>query len=96
MVRKSVCIKKLFLELFVKFVLIILLQHKYLYSIKSSLKYVYSRKQSQYLYLIPYVSHFLSSYPNLHLILKIPSETLLTRFDKKLAINRALSIDCNM
>ena len=37
--------------------------------VKSSLKFVYSRKQSQCLYFIPHVSHFLSSCPNLHLIL---------------------------
>ena len=44
-------------------------QHKHLYSIKSSLKFVYSRIQSQYLYLILQTSHFLSSCPYLHLIL---------------------------
>ena len=44
---------------------------------------------------IPHVSHFLSPCPNLHLILGIPSERLLTRFDE-LAINLALSINCNM
>ena len=32
----------------------------------------------------------------LHLILWIPSEKLLTRFDNVLAINLALSINCNM
>ena len=39
---------------------------------------------------------FLSSCLYLHLILWIPSEILLTRFDKKLAINFALSIKCNL
>ena len=56
---------------------------------------MYSRKQLQYLYLIPYVSHFLSSCPNLYLILGIRSEILLTKFDNELAINLALSINCN-
>ena len=45
-----------------------LLQTKHLYSTKSSLKFASSRKQSQYLYLIPQVSHILSSCPYLHLI----------------------------
>ena len=69
-----------------------MLQHKHLYSIKSSLKFVYSRKQLQYLYLIPQVLHFLLSCPNSHLIPWIPSESLLTRFDKEIAINLALSV----
>ena len=73
-----------------------LLQHKNLYSIKSLLKFVYSVKESQHLYLIAQVSHFLSSCPYLHLSLWIPSERLLTRFYDKLAINLALSINCNM
>ena len=46
-----------------------LLQQKHLWSIKSSLKFIYSRKQSQYLYLIPQISSFLSSCRYLHLIL---------------------------
>ena len=40
------------------FCLWLLLPHKHLYSIKSSLEYVYSRKQLQYFYLIPKVTHF--------------------------------------
>ena len=46
-----------------------LLQTKHLYSTKSSLKFASSRKQSQYLYLIPHVSHFLLSSTNLYLTL---------------------------
>ena len=56
---------------------------------------MYSRKQSQHLYLIPHVTHFLSTCPNLHLILSISSERLLARFDNELARNLALSINCN-
>ena len=79
-----------------------MLEHKHLYSIKPSLKYslkdyfMYLRKQWQYLYLIPQVLHFLSLCLHLHLILWIPSERLLTRFDNELAINLVLSINCNM
>ena len=46
-----------------------LLQHKHLYSIKSSLKSLYSRKELQYLYLIQHVLNFLSLRPCLYLIL---------------------------
>ena len=95
MVRKFVCIKNRsfnfssnFLWQFLQFSL----QSKRLYSTKSPLKFVYPRKQLQYLYLIPQVSHFLSSCLYLHLILLIPSENLLARFDNELAINLALSI----
>ena len=56
-----------------------------MYSIKSSLKFDYSLKQSQYLYLIPHVSYFLSLL-----------DRLLTRFDNELAINVALSINCKI
>ena len=73
--------------------LIIFLQHKHLYSIKSPLNFVHWRK---ILYLILHVSHFLWSSPKLDLILWIPSERLLTRFDNELALNCALSISCNM
>ena len=73
-----------------------MLQQKHLYSIKLSLKFVYSRKQSQYLYLILQALHFLSSCPNLHLILWNPSETLFTRLDNELAIDLALPINCNI
>ena len=45
---------------------------------------MYSRKQLQYLYLIPHVSYFSSSCPNLHLVLGIRSEILLTKFDNEL------------
>ena len=45
------------------------IESKHLYSIKSSLKFIYSGKQPQYLYLIPQFSHFLSSCPYLRLIL---------------------------
>ena len=43
-----------------------------------------------------HVSHFLTSSLNLHLILCIPSEILLRAFDNALAINLALSINCNI
>ena len=46
-----------------------ILQHRHLYSIKSSLKFLYQRKQSQYLYSILQVTHFLALCPYLHLIL---------------------------
>ena len=69
---------------------------KHFYSIKSSLKFGYLRKQSQYLYLIPHVSHFLSSCPNSNLILCSPSDRLLRRFDKELAGKPVLSINSNM
>ena len=39
---------------------------------------------------------FLSPCPYLHLMLWIPSVRLLTRFDIKLAINLALSMNCNL
>ena len=45
---------------------------------------------------MPHVSHILSSCPNSHLTLGIPSERLLTRFDNELAINLALSMNCNL
>ena len=70
----------------------LLLQGKHLYFIILSLKFMYSRKQSQYLHLIPHVSHFLSSCLCLHLILWISSERLLTRFNYKLAINLPLKL----
>ena len=57
---------------------------------------MYSRKQSQHLYLILKVLHFLSSCPYLHWLLWISSESLLTRFDNGLAINFALSINCSL
>ena len=63
---------------------------------KSSSQFLYSKKQLQYLYLIPPVSHFLLSCPNLHLILWSTSERLLTRFDNELAINIVLSLKCKM
>ena len=47
----------------------LLLQTKHLYSTKSPFKFASSRRQSQYLYLIPHVSHFLSSCTNLYLTL---------------------------
>ena len=73
-----------------------LLQTKHFYSIKSSLKFVYFRKQWQYLYLILHVLLFLSLCPNLHLIVRIPSEKLWTRSNNELVINLVLSINCNM
>ena len=39
-----------------------------MYSIELFLQFVFSRKQLQYLHLIPHVSHFSLSRPNLHLI----------------------------
>ena len=51
------------------------------------------------LILIPHVSHLLSSCPNLHLILSIPSERLLlTKFENELAVNLVLSVNtiCNI
>ena len=39
---------------------------------------------------------FLSSCLYLHLILWIPSDRLLTRFDNELAINLVLSVNCNI
>ena len=62
-----------------------------LYSIKSPLKLVYSRKELQPLYLILHLLHFLASSPDLHLILWIHSEILLTRFYNEVAINLVLS-----
>ena len=70
-------------------------KHESLYFIKSSLKFVYSRKQLQGLYSIPQVLDSLSSWPCLHLVLWI-SEGLLKRFDNGLAINLVLSINCSM
>ena len=68
-----------------------LLQYKHWYSIKSSLKFVYSRKYSQFLYL-----HLLHYHVRvLHLNLSTPLEKLLTRFDNELVIILALSINCN-
>ena len=72
-----------------------MLECKHMYSIKSSLKFAYSGKQSQYIDLIVHVSDFLPLCPNFHLTLQIPSERLLTRFDKELPINPALSTICN-
>ena len=77
LVRKCVCIKKSFLKFFIKLVLIIFVITQTLYSITSSLKFVYWREKSQYLYLIPQISHFLSAFLYLHLMLWIPSERLL-------------------
>ena len=57
---------------------------------------MYPRKQWQYLYLILQFLHFLSLCPNLHLILRLPSESLLIRFDNDFAINLAISINYNM
>ena len=73
-----------------------LLQYNNFYTIKSSLKFLYSIKQSQHLYLILQVLLFLSSCQYLHLILRIPSERLLTRFDNELVMNLPLSINCNL
>ena len=72
------------------------IKQKYLDSIKSSLKFLYSRKQSQYLYSIPYVSHVLTTWLNLHFTLWILLGNLLTRFDNELATNFGLSKNCNM
>ena len=64
---------------------------------------MYSRKQYIYTYItltfkhlqsIPYVSHFLLSCLNLHLIHLTPSKRKSTRFDNELAINLTLSINC--
>ena len=66
--------------------------HKRFRSVMLSFMFAYSRKHSHYLYLIPHVSHFLWSFPYLHLILFIPSARLLTKFDNGLAINLPLSI----
>ena len=46
--------------------------------------------------LVPHVSHFSPSCSNLHLVLLIPSETLLTRFVNELAKNLALLLNCSM
>ena len=73
----------LFLEISSSF----FLQHKYLYSIKSFLTFVYSRQYSQSFCLIPYALHFLLLYLFLHLILWIPSAMLSRRFHNELAIN---------
>ena len=60
-----------------------MLQQKHLYSPKSSLTFVYSRKHSQSFCLIPNASHFfLLSHPNLHFIVWILSVILLTRLDR--------------
>ena len=64
-----------------------------MYRIKSYLKFVYSRQHSQYLYLIPHISHFLLPYLCLFLILWIPSGRLSRKLDNELAINLALSIN---
>ena len=56
--RKFECILKSVSLTFHQTFLIIIVQHKEWHSTKSSLKFIYSRKQSQYLYLIPQVSHF--------------------------------------
>ena len=50
-------------------------------------RFVYSRKDSQSLYLIPQVLYFLLSYWLLHLVLWILWVRLLTRFDNVLCIN---------
>ena len=50
---------------------------------------MYSKKQSQYLYLVLYVANVLC--PNFHFILWIPSERLMTRFDKEFPVNFELS-----
>ena len=57
---------------------------------------MYLRKHLQSLYLTPQVSNFLLSCPYFHLVLWITSARLLTRFDNKLAINIALSINCSL
>ena len=62
-----------------------------LYSIKSPLKLAYLSKELKCLYLILQVLHFLASSPDLHLILWIHSEILLTRFYNEVAINLVLS-----
>ena len=56
--RKLVCIKKIVTLIFHQIFVYNLLQHKNLYSIKLSLKFVYSRKKSENLYLILHVLHF--------------------------------------
>ena len=81
-----------FLQLSSNFFLKFLLRHKHLYSIKSSLTFDYSKQHSHSLYLIPHVSLFLPT-PCLRLISWIPVARLLKRFDNKLAIDLALSIN---
>ena len=65
-------------------------------STESSLKFVYSRQHWQTLYLIPQVSHSLSSCWYLHLILQIPLARLSTTFYNKFDINLVLSINWNL
>ena len=58
---------------------------------------MFSRKHSQFLYLIPQVLHFALSFAYLHLIIfhiYVNLPRLLTRFDNELAIDFALSINC--
>ena len=74
--------------------LIVLVLYKHLHFIKSSLNFVYSRKQSQSFYLILQVSYFLPPCLYLHWILWISSARLLIRFDNELAINLVLLINC--
>ena len=62
-----------------------LLQHKHLYSIKSSLKSVYLKMISQSLYLIS--QRVALSCLCLHLIIWVRSTRLLTRFDNEFTIN---------
>ena len=85
----------LFLKSSSNFLWYFFLQHKQLYSTKSSMMLVYLRQHLQYFDLI-LVSHFLSWCPYLNLILWIPSARLLTRFDNELAINLTVSINCNL
>ena len=81
-------ISKSFFPIFMKSILVILLQHQYFYSIKLFLMFLYSRQHSQSLYLIPVCFIFLSC-PYLHLILSILSA-------KESCINLALSKICNL
>ena len=58
MARKCVCIKKIIPLTVHQTCIDTFLQHEYLYSFNSYLKFVYSRKHWEYLYLIPHVSCF--------------------------------------
>ena len=66
--ENSYVLANLFFKFSPKFFWKFLLRHKHFYFIKSSLAFVYSRQQSQTLYFIQHVLHFLLTCPYLHLI----------------------------
>ena len=86
-IKKSVCISKSLLQVFIKLIFVIIVTTKtFVYCpIISFLTFCYSRFQ--------HVSHFLLSSSYLDLILLIPSARLSVRFDNELAINLTLSIN---